>query len=197
MRARRQAATDLPPEQTAASLTKSLESTRRGLALFLESLERSGLPEAVPAYHQLYLVLLHQRLWARAHRRRELDGLFDSVRATAGAIHSRLTALAAVMEQVRRLDEPPLAVAVNDRGGPAAALLEGLLARVSVSLVSAERQAGPEGRTALERLVEAGLLETRGRGRGRSYRLSPVACRGLALWLCEPLKQRHATPGAP
>ena len=188
MRSRSQPQAGQPPDQTAAVLAKSLESTRRGLALFLESLERSGFKDAVAAYQQMHLVLLQQRLWARAHRRRELEPLFEAIRAAAGSIHRILSGLAAAMEGVRRLDAPPVAAPDKRALEPvgAAALLEQMLARVSVSAWRVARDTGGRGCAALEQLTEAGLLAARGRGRGRSFRLSPAVCRGLAVWLCEP-----------
>lgn len=90
--------------RTARSLEKSLESTCRGLRLFLDTLERSGMREAQHAYRELQLVLLQQRLWARTYRRAELDPLWRKLAETAGALHEIFAGFAAILEPLRYLE---------------------------------------------------------------------------------------------
>lgn len=171
--------------RTARSLEKSLESTYRGLRLFLETLERSGLREAAQAYRELQLVLIQQRLWARSYRRSELDPLFRKLAEAAGALHEIFAGFAAVFEPLKYLEsvgavqvvESPPAGQLATSTAPEA-LLEraGITARELSGLDSNEA-------AAIERLLEAGLLERRGWGRGRAYRLAPGARRQLAAQL--------------
>jgi len=171
--------------RTARSLEKSLESTCRGLRLFLETLERSGMREAQHAYREMQLVLLQQRLWARTYRRAELDPLWRKLAETAGALHEIFAGFAAILEPLRYLEsvgEPETAPAARDRPPAGDELHEALLSRVGFTRREVERLSTGEA-AAIERLVKAGVLEPRGWGRGRAYRLTPAVRRRLAAQL--------------
>jgi len=171
--------------RTARSLEKSLESTCRGLRLFLDTLERSGMREAQHAYRELQLVLLQQRLWARTYRRAELDPLWRKLAETAGALHEIFAGFAAILEPLRYLEsvgEPEAASAARDRPPAVDELHEALLSRVGFTRREVERLSADEA-AAIERLVKAGVLEPRGWGRGRAYRLTPTVRRHLAAQL--------------
>lgn len=172
--------------RTARSLEESLESTCRGLRLFLETLERSGLREAAHAYRELQLVLIQQRLWARSYRRSELDPLFRKLAEAAGALHEIFAGFAAVFEPLKYLESVGAVQVVESptAGQPAAAPTapEALLERVGITARELSGLGSNEA-AAIERLLEAGVLERRGWGRGRAYRLAPGARRQLAAQL--------------
>lgn len=172
--------------KTARSLEKSLEATCRGLKLFLETLERSGMREATHAYRELQLVLIQQRLWARSYRRVELDPLWRKVAETAGALHEIFAGFAAIFEPLKYLESVGAAAPADaNPAGPPEHAVEppsALLDRAGITDGELAKLDSAATGT-IERLVQAGVLERRGWGRGRSYRLAPAARRELAQQL--------------
>lgn len=184
--------------QTARMLEKSLKSTANGLDLLLRSLERGGLGAAAGPYQQLGRVLIQQRLWALDYRRDELKPLWKAIAAKAAAIHALLEPFAALMGVLKDIDRITATGSIAEVPAPAPTpvpkpppspdaltgqLLDLLVAELAVSGV---RLAGAldcppeERRQRLRRLARTGMLEERGWGRGRSYRLTPAARQALA-----------------
>ena len=169
----------------AADLQRSLASTRDGLAKLLGSLRQSGFHEAAPAYRDMQLVLLNQRLWSRRHGRDELDPLWAAIAETARAIHEILADFDTVMEQLAALDRIEPAPTGSGRLPVDPGLeLAGLLAEGAAVSGAALRDrlawSPEERRRRLAQLCSEGLLERRGWGRGLSYRLSDSARLRLA-----------------
>lgn len=172
--------------KTARSLEKSLESTCRGLKVFLESLERAEMRKAQRAYQELQFVVLQQRLWSRAYHRRELEPLWRRLSEIAGTIHEIFAGFAAVMEPLKHLDSVAMPEAVPgaagkpERGNSSTdQILEALLARGTLSVKELDRVAPAGGAVTVRSLVDSHILEVRGWGRGRSYRLTPAARQAL------------------
>jgi hypothetical protein len=196
--------------KTARSLERSLRSTQQGLAALLNSLERSGLGEAVSSYQELELVLLQQRLWSRTYRRDELNALWREIAETATAIHAILAPFSAVMDTLREVDriEPR-----DERPAPQAAapspearmalkdtisneLVDLLLDELFISHFKLARHLSwPDDvrQARLQQLTEGGILERRGWGRGLSYRLAPESRQKLASQM-ESLLRREDAP---
>jgi hypothetical protein len=165
-------------------LQRSLESTRDGLAKLLGSLRQSGFDEAAPAYREMQLVLLNQRLWSRRHGRDDLDPLWTAIADTARAVHEILAEFDAVMERLVELDRIELAPngaapLPADAGVALARLLAEGTAVSGATLRDRLAWSPEERRRRLAHLCSEGVLERRGWGRGLSYRLSDPARRRL------------------
>ncbi|GAB4574502.1 MAG: hypothetical protein Kow0077_21390 [Anaerolineae bacterium] len=197
--------------ETSRALEASLKSTARGLDLLLQSLERGGFKAAVAPYQQLQQVLLQQRLWSVDYGREVLNPLWKEISRKAAAIHAILAPFSAAMAEIKELERitavgeiveastaadesvvgsqvpPPDAVILQI----AALLLEGV-AVSGVRLARALDLPDEERRARLRALVQMGLLERRGWGRGQSYRLAPAARAYL-----EHLLQQQLTGAAP
>lgn len=184
--------------QTARMLEKSLKATAEGLDMLLKSLERGGLGAAVGPYQQLGRVLIQQRLWSVDYRRDELKPLWKAIAAKAAAIHALLAPFAATMGELKDIDRIVATGGVAGAPAPAATppppapdaltgqVLDLLVADLAVShvrLAGALDCPAEERRRRLRRLARAGLLEERGWGRSRSYRLAPRARQELAAHL--------------
>lgn len=105
-------------------LKQSLESTDVGLKQFLQSLEKSGMIEALQGYRALQTVLVQQRLWARTHGRTQVDPAFRSIAKTAAELHRIFSAYADAMKPLKELDRIKGAAAVA-ASAPAAPKPEG------------------------------------------------------------------------
>lgn len=172
-------------------LERSLASTRQGLATLLESLRASGLEAAARPYADMQLVLLQQRLWCRNNGREDLDPYFADIAASARAIHRILTAFDAAIARLARVDRlgpsgQPSAPPASSAELAAVLLEEGVVSNARL----AARLDWPEDdrRRFLRSLVEAGVLERRGWGRGLSYRLSDAVRRRAADEVAELLR---------
>lgn len=191
-----------PPELAAAAvgpspnggeadgLERSLESTSRGLASLLESLRASGLEAAARPYNDMQLVLLQQRLWSRNNGRDDLDPYFAAIAANARAIHRILGEFDAAIERLAEVDR--LEASGGAAPPPSSAALAAVL--VGETTVSSARLAALLGwpdedrKRFLRQLVEAGVLERRGWGRGLSYGLSDASRRLASSALARMLR---------
>jgi hypothetical protein len=96
-------------------LAGSLDSTAKGLAQLLASLQGSGFAEGLAGYRTLQAVLVQQKLWALTNRRTQVLPKFQPIASTAEKLHRIFAGYAAVMDTLRKLDElteanaPPLA----------------------------------------------------------------------------------------
>lgn len=96
-------------------LAGSLDSTAKGLAQLLASLQGSGFAEGLAGYRTLQAVLVQQKLWALTNRRTQVLPKFQPIARTAEKLHRIFAGYAAVMDTLRKLDElteanaPPLA----------------------------------------------------------------------------------------
>jgi hypothetical protein len=175
-------------------LKQSLESTIQGLTAFLESLKKSGMPNAVNGYRQLQAVLIQQRLWAQNNSRRELDPFFQSIAQISADIDSILAPYVSVMCQLKDLDKldrmefstTPLVSDAEEKATTAKSfhfpqrketakilgliLIHGQLSTANLATLS--RIKIDNLRKRLEELVKAGVIHRIGRGRGLTYSLS-------------------------
>jgi hypothetical protein len=199
--------------ETARSLEKSLQSSHQGLVLLLQSFRRADLSGAASSYRQMQLVLVQQRLWARAYDRNELTPLWKKIAATAAEIHEILADFGAIMAELKAIDRIEAAeVAASGDNGDAAPLgahaspkapvprpidpgqttaLELLAAELTLSAARATRlfHAAPEqSKEILDSLIEQGVLEIDGR---RSYRLTEAARTALVQTLLAQLQERQ------
>ena len=170
-------------------LRRSLESTREGLDALLTSLEGSGFSEAIGPYEEMKLVLIQQRLWSRNQGRWDLDPAWAEIARVAGAVHEILAGFDAVMRELAEIDriEPTYdgaSVQVNGRVELARFVAEGT-SLSERSLRSTLPWPDDVRRRRLAELVQAGVLERRGWGRGLSYRLSEASRRDLTGRIAE------------
>lgn len=86
-------------------LKQSLEATNTGLKQFLQSMQKSGMIEAIHGYRALQMVLVQQRLWAHNNNRSQLQPLFRSIAKTAGELHRIFSSYAEAMRPLRDLDK--------------------------------------------------------------------------------------------
>ncbi len=196
------------PADVARRLKDSLISTEDGLKTFLQSLERSGLRTAAPAYRQMALAVAQQKMWADANGRRELDRLFKGVARNAAEIEKLMTRfaeaiapLAALNDLKAEIDEAAPAGASAPAGAPAPTdspapandptPAPSPLARRTLARLMQEGRMS-EGRLAqaleielatlaplLDELAEAGLIVRRGWGRSKSAAVAPGWARTL------------------
>ena len=89
-------------EQIAKKLAQSLESTSRGLAAFVDSLEM--LREALKPYQQMQIVLMQQRLWAKRHGCDDLNPLWKEIAASSRELHTVFSGFAGVMDALRSIE---------------------------------------------------------------------------------------------
>lgn len=182
-------------DSIAVGLKQSLESAVRGLNAFLESLNRSGMPDAADGYRRLQAVLIQQRLWARNNSRSELDPLFQSIADAASDIGAILSPYSVVMSQLKDLNRID-SVELDQSNGEAAEeivqkdetegcfipqssdcakLIGLLLIRGSMSmkdLSKASRMKAELLRRRIKELIESGAVSRKGKGGGTTYRLS-------------------------
>jgi hypothetical protein len=86
-------------------LAGSLDSTAKGLAQLLASLQGSGFAEGLAGYRTLQAVLVQQKLWALTNRRTQVLPKFQPIASTAEKLHRIFAGYAAVMDTLRKLDE--------------------------------------------------------------------------------------------
>ena len=184
--------------QTARSLEKSLDSAHKGLVMLLKSLQQSGFGEAASSYQQMQLVLIQQRLWAKSQKRNELIFRWQRIAETAAQIHAIMAPLTDVMARLRGIDrieqiEPTATLpATNTKTLPNVnpeqngsrgdvnpeleALADLLMKKLAVSDYKLSKQwfrSTKDDRLLLDNLVQAGLIEPHGWGKGHSYTLTP------------------------
>lgn len=169
---------------------QSLESTERGLSLFLTSLERARLAEALPGYQQLAKVVSGQRAWASANRAAELDVLFRNVSRVARQLHAVFAGYEAAFAELCSIElDRSSGEAGPTRGTDAAR--PGAVSHEEGQVIVDILQSGPLSAQRLARepaklgqaaelLVERGLLVRRGRGKSVSYRLGEKLIEALS-----------------
>ncbi len=199
-------------DKTAEALSQSLESTCRGLATLLESLDRSGLPQAIEAYREMERVLELQRGWSLTHRRVELNPLWHRLAETAAAIHAILGEFDVVMHDLSDIEllgrsQPtpqPTGPQPHDRATAPSAdtdeVLRLMLARARMSTIRLRReliQPSSDASAAVETLLVAGVVQRNGWGRGRSYGLSPAAQRRVLEELVRPARRSGSDGSLP
>ena len=160
------------PDAIALKVKSSLEATAKGLSLFAKSFEESGLRKSLPAYREMRMVLIRQRLWSDRLDRKELQPLWNEIAAKCSSLYELMGPYAEVMGSLKDLDKLKYA--------PPAP--EGMEARVMRALstprfVSAQKLAREIGEGAesmkglLKELEEKGSVERRGWGRSASFKV--------------------------
>jgi len=157
-------------EDVAKILQKSLVSTSKGLKLFANSLQTSGLEEAIPKYRELQTVLTQQRLWSENKGRKELAPLWKEIAQQSDKIYQTFSSLADTMKILRTIDS----LSNPQQASPLRAKI--LLAifqpkPVSLQYLTTTLKFKKETiATEMAKLKKEGLVETRGKGNGISYR---------------------------
>lgn len=109
-----------PQGDAPRNLQQSLTSTDAGLKNFLTALRDSGLPDAIPGYREMQMVLVQQRLWAHSNRRSELIPLFQSIARTAGELHRIFAGFAEVLRPLQILDKLTRMTGLDPEASPLA-----------------------------------------------------------------------------
>ncbi len=188
---------EMSEQQIAEQLAQSLESTSRGLAAF----SRSAKPfrDALKPYQQMQIVLMQQRLWAKRHKRDDLDPLWRKIASSAEELYGVFSGFASVMSALRSIDtvaEPSEVPADKHEASapqappppaePEEAMVNWLSQALAGFRLSPSRLAalGPPRATEahVTKLTRAGVFEPCGRG---SYRLTEGARRRLSRVLAE------------
>jgi hypothetical protein len=194
------AETELNNDDISRKLAQSLESTRRGLVAFSNSV--STLQDALTPYQQMQVVLMQQRLWARTHSRDELNPLWEKIAESSEALYRVFAGFARVMNDLRSIDRVELQQSNTTAQQPIAGPLSALetteakadcqdlhhwsdAALVNFKLAPshlAKIQPTDKNPVHLNTLVQAKILERTGRG---SYRFTVMARNRLAKLISE------------
>ena len=161
-------------ELLASKMKDSLESTSKGLALFLDSLQKSGLHSSLPAYQQMMSVLIQQKNWAVTNSRTEMQPLWNEIAKNSEQMYQIMNAYSNIMNRLRNLNVSDLQK--NDAKQPTK--LEQLLdylkkySEFSISDLSENlKLKKKEIKEELDPLVKKGKIERKGRGKTLTYRL--------------------------
>jgi hypothetical protein len=151
----------------------------------------------------MQLTLLQQRAWAVRHGRAELAPLWRQLAETAGAIEAIMAGFATVMDRLKDIDrveavamapEPPPARSAPPMDEAKVQMLSAVLGAFALSPTrAAALRAG--GDPPVDRLIAAGIIEVRGRGRNRSFRLSAATGREIAAHLARQANGRDRVAG--
>ena len=156
-------------------LRVSLESTNKGLALFLDSLQKSGLQSSLPAYQQMMSVLIQQKNWTDTNSRSEMQPLWDEIAKNSEKMYQIMNAYSNIMNSLRSLNASTLKK--NETKLPANNLEKILnymkkysefpISEISENLKLKKKEIKEE----LEPLVKKGKIERKGSGKTLSYRI--------------------------
>ena len=168
------------PNQTdiiANKMMASLESTSKGLALFLDSLQKSGLHSSLPAYQQMMSVLIQQKNWADAHSRTEMQPLWKEIAKNSEDMYQIMNAYSSIMNSLRNLNKNNLQKNNTKKHTNRDEILDYLkkYSEFSISELSENlKLKKKEIKEELDPLVKKGMVERKGRGRTLCYRLKEI-----------------------
>ena len=159
----------------ANKLKVSLESTNKGLALFLDSLQKSGLHSSLPAYQQMMSVLIQQKNWTDANSRTEMQPLWNEIAKNSESMYQVMNAYSNIMNSLRNLNASNLQ---KNETKKTAGNLEKILdymkkysefpiSEISENLKLKKKEIKEE----LEPLVKKGKIERKGSGKTLIYRI--------------------------
>ena len=152
----------------------SLESTNKGLALFLDSLQKSGLHSSLPAYQQMMSVLIQQKNWADANSRTELQQLWKEIASSSEQMYQIMNAYSNIMNSLRKLNADNLQKNNTRQPTNTDKILDYLkqYSEFSISELSENlKLKKKEIKEELEPFVKKGTVERKGRGKTLCYRL--------------------------
>ena len=168
----------IPKKETdiiAEKMKMSLESTNSGLALFAESLQKSGLVSSLPAYQQMMSVLVQQKNWADANSRVEMQEIWNKIAKNSENMFQIMNAYSGIMNKLRMLNTDNLQVQETKKKIRKDEKILNYLRRYSEFSISELsdnlKMKKKEIKEELDPLVKKGILERKGRGKTLSYRL--------------------------
>ena len=162
----------------ANKMKASLESTSKGLALFSDSLQKSGLHSSLSAYQQMMSVLIQQKNWTDTNSRTEMQPLWNEIAKNSEDMYQIMNAYSNIMNSLRTLNANNLQKNKTKQSSDTAANLEKILeymkkysefpiSDISENLNLKKKEIKEE----LDPLVKKGKIERKGRGKTLSYRL--------------------------
>ena len=159
----------------AEKMKMSLESTTKGLSLFLESLQKSGLTSSLPAYQQMMSVLIQQKKWSDIHSRTEMQQIWNEIVNNSENMYQIMKAYSDIMNKLRMLnsndsqkEKTKQIIRKEDK------ILNYMktYSEFSMSELSDNlKMKKKEIKEKLDPLVKKGTLERKGRGKTLRYRL--------------------------
>ena len=158
----------------ANKLKVSLESTNKGLTLFFDSLQKSGLQSSLPAYQQMMSVLIQQKNWTDTNSRTEMQPLWDEIAKNSEKMYQIMNAYSNIMNSLRSLNtsikknEPKLSAGNLEKIlNYMKKYSEFPISEISENLKLKKKEIKEE----LEPLVKQGKVERKGSGKTLIYRL--------------------------
>lgn len=158
----------------ANKMASSLESTNKGLSLFLDSLQKSGLRSSLPAYQQMMSVLIQQKKWTDANSRLEMNPLWDEIAKNSENMYQIMNAYSSIMDNLRKLNMRALQKNKTKRPDNREKIINHLkkysefsMSELSENLKMKKKDIKEE----LEPLVKKGIIERKGRGKTLCYKL--------------------------
>ena len=161
----------------ADKLKDSLESTSKGLALFLDSLQKSGLHSSLPAYQQMMSVLIQQKNWCVTQSRTEMQPLWDEIAKNSEQMYQIMNAYSNIMNTLRNLNASDLKKNNVKQQTDLDQLLDYLkkYSEFSISELSENLKLKKKViQEELNPLVKKGKIERKGRGKSLTYRLKEI-----------------------
>ena len=161
----------------ANKMKSSLESTSKGLALFLNSLQKSGFYSSLPAYQQMMLVLIQQKNWADTNLRIEMQPLWNEIAKNSESMYQIMNAYSRIMDNLRKLNVNDLKKNKTKKSTNKEKILSYLkkYSEFSISELSENlKMKKKEIKEELEPLVKKGTLERKGKGKTLCYRLKEI-----------------------
>jgi hypothetical protein len=140
--------------------------------------------QALDGYRQLQAVLIQQRLWARTQNRFELDTQFAAIGKVCTEIHAILDGYTQIMARLRDIatycesDSPEDLSRPPVLGDLEMKVLAKLIMLGAGSLARFSKETNQDSQivqAAFQHLSELQLIEARGRGLRKSFRLAPAA----------------------
>ena len=162
----------------ASKMSASLESTNKGLSLFLDSLQKSGLYSSLPAYQQMMSVLIQQKKWTDANLRIEMQPLWNEIAKNSENMYQIMNAYSGIMGNLRRLNVNDLQKNKIKQFDNKEKILNYLkkYSEFSISELSENlKMKKKEIKEELEPLVKKGTIERKGRGKTLCYKLKEIS----------------------
>jgi len=162
----------------ASKMSFSLESTNKGLALFLDSLQKSGFYSSLPAYQQMMSILIQQKKWADANLRIETQPLWNEIAKNSDNIYQIMNAYSGIMDNLRKLSINNLQKNKIKQFDNKEKILNYLkkYSEFSISELSENlKMKKKEIKEELEPLIKKGIIERKGKGKTLCYKLKEIS----------------------